>query len=165
MYQLVFIVTHEMFQQAKKEDLIISVRHAKILFCGASKAGKTSFCRLLRKKKHETAYNSTLAGNSQQILMSGKVDANWVDLTNELEIQELTKRLVQKLQYQRNNNQKDEPLLEKSTMMNSSIPSIDRKPPALPDSDVKLRDKELPNDTTLTSSEIITEKNMLACAT
>ena len=39
-----------MLQQAKNEGLTINVRHAKVIFCGASCAGKTSFSRLLKIK-------------------------------------------------------------------------------------------------------------------
>ena len=90
-----------MIQQAKNENLTINVRHAKILLCGAAKAGKTSFSRLLRNQKHETDYISTLAGDAQQVLISDKVnvlDSNWISLDSKTETQEITKRLILKLQ-------------------------------------------------------------------
>ena len=90
-----------MLRQAKNENLTINVRHAKILLCGAAKAGKTSFSRLLRNQKHETDYISTLAGDVQQVLISDKVnvlDSNWISLDSKTETREITKRLILKLQ-------------------------------------------------------------------
>ena len=91
---------HEMLQQAKSEGLTINTRHAKILFCGGAKAGKTSFSRLLRSKTHKTDYESTHAGKSKQILLSEKVSlvgSIWVNLNSELETQQLTDRMILKL--------------------------------------------------------------------
>ena len=89
-----------MLQQAKNEGLTINVRHAKILFCGAAKAGKTSFSRLLRNEKHKLVYKSTPAANPQQVLISDKVNVvgtNWVSLDSKLEIKQVTERLILKL--------------------------------------------------------------------
>ena len=100
------MLLRQMLQQAKNDGLTINVRHAKILFCGASCAGKTSFSRLLRNQKHETVYKSTPAGDAQQVLISGRVNVegtNWINLDSKLETQEVTKRLILKLQ-----NQKDD---------------------------------------------------------
>ena len=98
------IILRRMLQQAKHEGHTINVRHAKILFCGASSAGKTSFSRLLRSKKHETVYISTPAGDTQQVLLSGeKINVegtNWISLDSESETQELTKKLVQNFKKQ-----------------------------------------------------------------
>ena len=94
-------ILRQMLQQAKNERMTINVRHAKILFCGASCAGKTSFSRLLRDKRHETVYISTPGGDTQQVLVAGeKINVegtNWVGLDKESETQELSKRLFQKL--------------------------------------------------------------------
>ena len=93
-----------MILQAKNDGLTINVRHAKILFCGACCAGKTSFSRLLRNEEHEKAYKSTPAANSQQVLLSDKinvVDTNWVSLDSKSETQQVTSRLIRKLQYQK----------------------------------------------------------------
>ena len=92
---------YQMIQQAKNESLTINVRHAKILISGASCAGKTSFSRLLRNEKHVKAYKSTPAAHSQQVLLSDKVNVegtNWVSLDNKLETQQVTSRLLLKLQ-------------------------------------------------------------------
>ena len=82
-----------MVQQAKSDDLIINVRHAKILFCGASRAGKTSFYRLLRNKSYQDTA-STDVGESKQVLISGKVSGNWVDLDGKLQTEAVTKLMI-----------------------------------------------------------------------
>ena len=93
-----------MLLQAKNEGLTIKVRHAKILFCGASHAGKTSFSCHLRNEEHEKVYKSTPAANAQQVLISDKVnvlDTSWISLDSKLETQQITNRLIQKLQSQK----------------------------------------------------------------
>ena len=47
----------------------MKVRHAKILFCGASGAGKTSFACLLKNKKYQIKQRSTGLGDLQQIMI------------------------------------------------------------------------------------------------
>ena len=106
------MLLRQMLQQAKNEGLTVNVRHAKILFCGAAKAGKSSFSRLLRNEEHEKMYKSTQAGDTQQVLISEKVNevgkkvnvinSNWICLDSKLETQQITNRLILKLQ-----NQKD----------------------------------------------------------
>ena len=89
-----------MLYEAKKQGLTIKVRHAKVLFCGSAKAGKSSFSRLLRNKKHEDEYKSTPFADTRQLLVSGKVnvtDTDWEDLDSNLEIQQLRKRFIHKL--------------------------------------------------------------------
>ena len=96
-----------MLQQAKFEGLTINIRHAKIIFCGAAHTGKTSFSRLLRNEKHEKVYKNTPAANAQQILLSDKVNVvgtNWVSLDSKLETEQITKRLILKLQKQKTTN-------------------------------------------------------------
>ena len=121
----------QMLQQAKNEGLTINVRHAKILFCGASCAGKTSFSRLLKHQKHKTVYKSTPAGDAQQVLISGRVNVegtNWINLDSKLETQELRRRLIVKLQSHDNTDADVSPLNNNSTL-NSDVPAIDNKPP------------------------------------
>ena len=98
-------ILRQMLQQAKFEGLTINVRHAKILFCGASHAGKSSFSCLLQNEEHEKVYKSTPAAKAQQVLLSDKVNVvgtNWVSLDSKLEIQQVTSRLILKLQKQKN---------------------------------------------------------------
>ena len=74
----------------------MKVRHAKILFCGASGAGKTSFCRLLKNKPFDEEWNSTGLGDSQQIMMSEKAtlkNNEWTELNPAEEIDQLKLRL------------------------------------------------------------------------
>ena len=88
-----------MVQQAKKDGITINVRHAKILFCGASRAGKTSFSRLLRSKSFKPL-ESADAGHTNQVLIAGKVNvlgSNWIILDSSLEIKTLTEKLLLKL--------------------------------------------------------------------
>ena len=94
-----------MLYEAKKQGLTIKLRHAKILFCGHSKAGKSSFSRLLRNKEHKDQYKSTPVADTKQLLVSGKVSVtgtDWKDLDSNLEIQQLRKRFMYKLSKQPN---------------------------------------------------------------
>ena len=104
-YYIGKLLLRQMLQQAKDDGLTINVRHTKILFCGAARAGKTSFSRLLRNKEHDTDYKSTPAGNAQQVLItSDKVNVlgtNWINLDGKLETQQITNRLIVKLQTQK----------------------------------------------------------------
>ena len=124
-----------MLQQAKNEGLTINVRHAKILFCGASHAGKTSFSRLLRNQQHDPDYNSTPSGDTQQVLISGeKVSVegtNWINLDRKLETEELTKRLIVKLQGQTDVDTDKSPLNGNTDNVssNSHLPAADDKQP------------------------------------
>ena len=116
-----------MVQQAKNEGLTINVRHAKILFCGAACAGKTSFSRVLRNEEHVKAYKSTPAAHSQQVLLSDKVNVvgtNWVSLDSKSETQEVTSRLIWKLQSQKDTFQVKS-LLNDSSGATSTLPSND----------------------------------------
>ena len=119
-----------MLQQAKNEGLTINVRHAKVLFCGASCAGKTSFSRLLKNQKHEAVYKSTPAGDAQQVLISGRVNVegtDWINLDSKLETQELTKRLITKLQHQENIDI-NIPSLHENSISTFPIPVVDYEP-------------------------------------
>ena len=90
-----------MLQQAKNVGLTINVRHGNILVCGASFSGKTSFSNLLKNKRLELVYESTPAGHAKQLIKSEKInvqEANWITLDHKLEVQEVTKRLINKQQ-------------------------------------------------------------------
>ena len=92
-----------MLQQAKNECLTIIVRHANILVYGPSASGKTCFSNLLKNKKFGSFYESTSVGDDRQLIKSEKIyvqEANWITLDHKLEIQELTKRLINRLQKQ-----------------------------------------------------------------
>ena len=121
-----------MLQQAKNEGLTINVRHAKVLFCGASCAGKTSFSRLLKNQKHEAVYKSTPAGDAQQVLISGRVNVegtNWINLDSKSETQELTKRLILKLKNQESTDITIPPL-NRNSSSKFHVPLLDYKPPS-----------------------------------
>ena len=90
-----------MVQQAKSEGITINVRHAKMLFCGASRAGKTCFSRLLRNKSYKNS-ESTPAGHTKQVLIAEKVNvvgSEWVNLESHSETQALTEKLQLILQH------------------------------------------------------------------
>ena len=81
---------------AKQQGATMKVRHAKVLFCGASGAGKTSFCRLLKNVPLDEKWNSTGLGESQQIMISEKAtmkNNEWTTLNSSEEINQLKLRL------------------------------------------------------------------------
>ena len=101
-----------MVQQAKSEGITINVRHAKILFCGASRAGKTCFSRLLRNKSYKNS-ESTPAGHTKQVLIAGKVNvvgSEWVNLESDSETQALTEKLQLILQYKNDTKEDKSPV-------------------------------------------------------
>ena len=122
------LLLRQMLQQAKDEGLTINVRHAKVLFCGAAKAGKTSFSHLLRNKEHDTDYKSTPAGDAQQVLISDKVNVvgtNWISLDSKLETQQITNRLIAKLRNQKD----DKPPVHQNIRRNFKINLFGKKQP------------------------------------
>ena len=113
-----------MIKQAKDKHLTIKVKHAKILFCGAAHAGKTSFSRLLQGKPHIYEYNSSQVGETSQVL-SNKVSvesSKWVVLDRKLE----AKQLMMYLLLQKSENQ------EKDETCNNSASTIDTDNNKLP---------------------------------
>ena len=100
---MVFVVDEQVIQlmnEAKKDGYTMKVRHAKILFCGASGAGKTSFVRLLKNEKFRDQYHSTGLGNTQQIMIARKATiqgTEWVDLNPAEELHQLKLRIHYKL--------------------------------------------------------------------
>ena len=101
-----------MVQKAKNEDTTINVRHAKILFCGASRAGKTCFSRLLRNKSYKDS-ESTEAGHTKQVLIAGKVNlvgSDWVNLDSDSETQALAEKLQLILQYKNDTKENKSPV-------------------------------------------------------
>ena len=86
----------KLIQEAKGRGLTIKVRYAKILFCGASGAGKTSFTHLLKNKKLETKQHSTGLTNLQHIMISEKASfegTEWIDLNPYEEFLQLKLRM------------------------------------------------------------------------
>ena len=130
-----------MLQQAKSEGTTIKVRHAKILFCGASRAGKTSFSRLLRNKSYKNL-ESTPAGHTKQVLIAGKVNvvgSDWVSLDSNSETQALTEKLYLILQ------KKD------SKVVKPPLDDISGTEPHS-DSEVPIKDMQLSNQSTKVSA-------------
>ena len=86
----------QLLLEAKQQGATMKVRHAKVLFCGASGAGKTSFCRLLKNVPLDKEWNSTGLGESQQIMISEKATMkrnHWSELSPAEEIDQLKLRL------------------------------------------------------------------------
>jgi len=86
--------------EAKSGNYTMKVRHAKILFCGASGAGKTSFVRLLKNKKFKPDHHSTNLGNTQQVMISKKAGirgTKWIDLHPKEELCQFKLRIHHKL--------------------------------------------------------------------
>ena len=90
----------KLIQHAKEKKLTIKLCHAKIMFCGSSKAGKTSFTKLLQNIEFvEEDYTSTDVGETTQVLVSDMVNVRgteWILLNTELEIKQLTQQLLSK---------------------------------------------------------------------
>ena len=86
----------QLLLEAKQQGATMKVRHAKILFCGASGAGKTRFSRLLKNVPLDEKRNSTGVGESQQIMISEKAtmkNNEWSELSPAEEIDQLKLRL------------------------------------------------------------------------
>ena len=91
-----------MIEDAKARNLTIKLRHAKILFCGASRAGKTNFSNFLRGIPFAENSGSTGFAESNQVLkVSNKIkiaEDDWINLdSDEMQrkylLQQLTKQL------------------------------------------------------------------------
>ena len=139
----------EMVQQAKSEGVTINIRHAKILFCGASRAGKTSFSRLLRNRSYKDL-ESTPAGHTKQVLIAKKVNVvglDWVSLDSSLETQALTEKLLLILQYNQDTEETKSPVNNTEQVK----PALDDKNNAkhldsITDNDVAIEDGQLNNE-------------------
>lgn len=92
--------------EAKKQGLTLTLRHAKIMFCGPSGAGKTSFSKLLRNKPIKKEHKRTPIEKTNQMLVS-KVNVTktegeqmfktkWVELDLKLEMKTLRQYLESK---------------------------------------------------------------------
>ena len=91
----------KLIQHAKEKKLTIELCHAKIMFCGSSKAGKTSFIKLLQNIEFDDKnYTSTDVGETTQVLVSDMINVRgteWFHLNAELEIKQLTQKLLSKV--------------------------------------------------------------------
>ena len=58
--------------KAREDKCLLKIRYGKVLVCGASAAGKTSFLNLLMEKGFETRHISTKIAESQQITIAKK---------------------------------------------------------------------------------------------
>jgi len=90
----------QLIQEAKEMGRTMKIRHAKILFCGASGVGKTSFVRLLKNERFISEPDSTGVGHIQQIMVFKKASfqgTKWVDLDLTQEIKQLKLRLHHKI--------------------------------------------------------------------
>ena len=76
-------------QEAKEKGLTMKVRYAKIMFCGASGAGKTSFSCLLKNKKLHDNQRSTGLGDLHQIMISEKASFKGIEWVNLIPPEEL----------------------------------------------------------------------------
>ena len=91
----------KLINHAKEKKLTIELCHAKIMFCGSSKAGKTSFIKLLQNIEFdEKHYTSTDVGETTQVLVSDMINVRgteWFHLNTEQEIKQLTEKLLTKI--------------------------------------------------------------------
>ena len=83
--------------KAKEEETAIKVQHAKILFCGFCKAGKTSLIHFLKDIPPPDEYKSTDVGYAEQVVAKHQVDimdTKWKELNKSRGINKLTRRLI-----------------------------------------------------------------------
>ena len=64
--------------KAREDNCSIKVRYGKVLFCGASAAGKTNFLNLLMKEGFQQEHKSTELAKSRQvtIAMKARISSN-----------------------------------------------------------------------------------------
>ena len=140
-----------MVQQAKHEGITINVRHAKILFCGASRAGKSSFSRLLRNRSYKKL-ESTPAGHTKQVLIAGKVNvvgSDWISLDSSLETQTLIEKLHLILQSKKDTEECESPLND-TEQIKSALNDVSDNECLLStnDNEVPIKDVKLSNQST-----------------
>jgi len=107
----------QLIDEAKNGNYTMKVRHAKILFCGASGAGKTSFIRLLKNKKFKPDHHSTGLGNTEQIMISKKAciqGSEWVDLHPSEELRQIKLRIHHNLMFKPHSEEQTDSMKEQS---------------------------------------------------
>ena len=75
-------------QKAKDSGLTLKLHYTTIAFTGSSAAGKTSFSKLLNKKKFTVDHHSTNVAESKQIVytagvVGSGVESEWIELSHE----------------------------------------------------------------------------------
>ena len=140
-----------MVQQAKSEGTTINVRHAKILFCGASRAGKTCFSHLLRKKSYIDS-DSTPTGHTKQVLIAEKVNvvgSDWVNLESNSETQALTEKLCLILQRKKDTKEVKSPL-NNTKQVRSPIDDVSNTKPyvSTTENEITYKDMQMNNQST-----------------
>ena len=81
-------------QKAKESGLTIRLRYTTVALTGSSAAGKTSFLKLLNKKKFTTEHHSTYVAESKQVVYTAGVvgsgiKSQWVELSHETMLEQL----------------------------------------------------------------------------
>ena len=71
---------------ARRKGYTIKVRISKILFCGVSGAGKTSFINLLLKNKFEERHISTKLTKPHQVMAVGKWNIHFNEKSSSVEL-------------------------------------------------------------------------------
>ena len=173
----------KMVQQAKDEDLTIKVRHAKIMFCGASHAGKSSFSRLLQNKPHKYEYESTAVGETTQVmsnsegsnclgpddkkyLISEKVSSSWVALDSKKETERLTNIMWLLLEKQKKTEDGNHSSIDSSvsTASNEGVSKNQTPLPVTNNQDSKSSnpnpEEDLPNESVELHKEVLVEEEM-----
>ena len=85
-------------QKAKDSGLTLKLCYTTIAFTGSSAAGKTSFSKLLNKKKFTADHHSTNVAESKQIVytagvVGSGVKSQWIELSPETMLQQLSRYL------------------------------------------------------------------------
>ena len=86
-------------QNAKDDGLTLKLCYTTIAFTGSSAAGKTSFLRLLNKKKFTTDHHSTNVAESKQVVytagvVGSGVESQWIELSHETMLEQLSRYLT-----------------------------------------------------------------------
>ena len=112
----------QIIEEAKASNLTIKLRHAKILFCGASRAGKTNFSNFLRGIPFAENSPSTGFADSKQVLkVSNKIKIvkdDWINLDGDkMQLKHLLQQLIQQLENTKHSPQEDLPVDSKEFCM------------------------------------------------